>query len=126
MLLWALLTWLCRLGLSTWLVFLATLLTGRWALRCWRDMRSLPPGPWGLPVAGYLYFMGLGPKHSQFLSMAAKYGPVFSTQLGNQLMVVLSDYRLIRDAFRREEFTSRPDTPLMQALDGFGESFFMK
>ncbi|XP_077292942.1 cytochrome P450 18a1 [Arctopsyche grandis] len=61
-----------------------------------------------------------GAKHNQYLSLAAKYGPMFSARLGNQLTVVLSDYRIIRDAFRREEFTSRPDTPFMQTIEGFG------
>lgn len=80
----------------------------------------LPPGPWGLPVMGYLAFIG-HEKHTRYLELAKRYGSLFSARLGNQLTVVMSDYKMIRDAFRREEFTGRPDTPFMQTLDGFGE-----
>lgn len=83
-----------------------------------RDIRKLPPGPWGPPVVGYLPFVGV--RHKTFLELARNYGTLFSARLGNQLTVVLSDYRLIREAFRREEFTGRPSTPLMHTLDGLG------
>ncbi|XP_048504683.1 cytochrome P450 18a1 isoform X2 [Athalia rosae] len=55
---------------------------------------SLPPGPWGLPVVG--------------------------ARLGTQLVVVLSDYRAIRDTFRREEFNGRPHNEFMNILGGYG------
>lgn len=94
-----------------------------------QEMRSLPPGPWGPPVVGYLPFLGV--RHKTFLELARNYGVLFSARLGNQLTVVLSDYKLIREAFRREEFTGRPSTPLMHTLDGLGEltinlAFFSK
>jgi 26-hydroxylase len=83
------------------------------------EIRKLPPGPWGPPVVGYLPFLGV--RHKTFLQLARHYGALFSARLGNQLTVVLSDYKLIREAFRREEFTGRPSTPLMHTLDGLGE-----
>lgn len=84
-----------------------------------REIRKLPPGPWGPPVVGYLPFLGV--RHKTFLTLARHYGTLFSARIGNQLTVVLSDYKLIREAFRREEFTGRPSTPLMHTLDGLGE-----
>lgn len=84
-----------------------------------QEIRKLPPGPWGPPVVGYLPFLGV--RHKTFLQLARSYGTLFSTRLGNQLTVVLSDYKLIREAFRREEFTGRPSTPLMHTLDGLGK-----
>lgn len=84
-----------------------------------REMRKLPPGPWGPPVVGYLPFLGV--RHKTFLELARNYGALFSARLGNQLTIVLSDYKLIREAFRREEFTGRPSTPLMHTLDGLGK-----
>nr|UPI11580.1 cytochrome P450 18A101 [Mythimna separata] len=84
----------------------------------YREMRKLPPGPWGPPVVGYLPFLGV--RHKTFLELARCYGALFSARLGNQLTIVLSDYKLIREAFRREEFTGRPSTPLMHTLDGLG------
>lgn len=84
-----------------------------------RDLRRLPPGPWAPPVVGYLPFLGV--RHKKYLELSRNYGALFSARLGNQLTVVLSDYKLIREAFRREEFTGRPSTPLMHTLDGLGE-----
>nr|XP_043627284.1 7-ethoxycoumarin O-deethylase-like isoform X2 [Erigeron canadensis] len=41
----------------------------------------LPPGPKGLPVVGYLPFLGSN-LHEVFTMIAHKYGPIFSLQLG--------------------------------------------
>lgn len=84
-----------------------------------REIQKLPPGPWSPPVVGYLPFLGV--RHKTFLELARSYGALFSARLGNQLTVVMSDYKLIREAFRREEFTGRPSTPLMHILDGLGK-----
>ena len=59
--------------------------------------------------------------HLHYNDLARKYGSMFSTRLGNQLVVVLSDHKIIREAFRREEFTGRPHTEFMNILDGYGE-----
>ncbi|XP_055909303.1 cytochrome P450 18a1 [Eupeodes corollae] len=91
----------------------------QWLMNLYKELKSLPPGPWGLPVIGYLAFMG-NEKHTRFMELAKRYGTLFSTRLGSQLTVVMSDYKLIRECFRREEFTGRPDTPFMQTLNGFG------
>lgn len=90
-----------------------------WLMTLVREIRKLPPGPWGPPVVGYLPFLGV--RHKTFLELARNYGALFSARLGNQLTIVLSDYKLIREAFRREEFTGRPNTPLMHTLDGLGK-----
>lgn len=96
----------------------------QWLFRLYKELRSLPPGPWGFPVIGYLFFMG-NEKHTRFMELARQYGSLFSTRLGNQLTVVLSDYKLIRECFRRDDFSGRPDTPLMQTLNGFGENKYV-
>lgn len=88
-----------------------------------RRLRSLPPGPWGLPIIGYLPFLK-GDAHICFTNLSNKYGPIFSTKLGDQLIVVLSDYRHIREAFRREEFSGRPHTELSSILGGYGKLNF--
>ncbi|KAI5718576.1 hypothetical protein M8J77_023310 [Diaphorina citri] len=84
-----------------------------------KKVRSLPPGPWGLPIIGYLPFLK-GDAHISFKNLSAKYGSIFSTKLGDQLIVVLSDYRHIREAFRKEEFSGRPHTELSSILGGYG------
>ncbi|KAJ8725545.1 hypothetical protein PYW08_003728 [Mythimna loreyi] len=109
----------CVLRLSVTLVFVAIgALCALWTLLASRQMNKLPPGPWGPPVVGYLPFLGV--RHQTFLELAHHYGALFSARLGNQLTIVISDYKLIREAFRREEFTGRPSTPLMHTLDGLG------
>ncbi|XP_074102402.1 cytochrome P450 18a1 isoform X2 [Cotesia typhae] len=84
-----------------------------------RYLRSLPPGPWGFPILGYLPFIK-GDLHLQFGRLAAEYGSMFSAKLGSQLIVVLSDHRTIRETFRREEFSGRPHTEFMNILGGYG------
>lgn len=101
-------------------VFLAVLLAVR-VLQVLREAISLPPGPWGLPVLGCLPFLK-GDLHLHLRDLTQKYGSLMSTRLGSQLIVVLSDYKTIRDAFRKEEFTGRPSTEFTSILGGYGES----
>lgn len=108
---------------NTLFVFFAALLIVlmmQWLYKFYRQCKTLPPGPWGIPIFGYLMFMG-SEKHTSFMELAKSYGTVYSARLGYQLTVVLSDYKMIREAFRREEFTGRPDTPFLKTLKGFGE-----
>lgn len=88
----------------------------------YREFKYLPPGPWGLPIFGYLIFMGKE-KHTRFMELAKSYGSIYSARLGYQLTVVISDYKVIREIFRKEEFTGRPDTPFLKTINGFGKMF---
>lgn len=99
-------------------VFVLVLIVVR-LIQVYRENKSLPPGPWGLPFFGYLPFFK-GDAHLHYKELAKKFGPVFSTKLGNQLIVVLSDYKTIREAFRQEEFTGRPQTEFSDILGGYG------
>ncbi|KAL8196199.1 hypothetical protein R6Q57_025199 [Mikania cordata] len=56
---------------------------------------SLPPGPYGLPVVGYLPFLGTN-LHEIFTEMAHRYGPIFSLQLGRKLHVVVNSVDLVK------------------------------
>lgn len=89
--------------------------------RIWNENRTLPPGPNGLPIVGYLPYLR-GNLHEELTALSQKHGPVFSIRLGSELMVVLSDHRVIREAFRREEFAWRPDNEFSKLLDGYGKS----
>lgn len=108
--------------LPTLLVFLIVLVFVR-LIQIFRELKSLPPGPWGLPIFGYLPFLK-SEAHLHFGELAKKYGSLFSTRLGNQLIVVVSDHKAIREAFRREEFTGRPHTEFSNILGGYGKLVF--
>lgn len=84
------------------------------------EIKKLPPGPYGIPIFGYLAFVG-NEKHTKYRELAKKYGSIFSARLGCQLNVVISDYKTIREAFKTYEFTNRPKTPLMDVINGFGK-----
>uniref|UniRef100_T1HZA0 Cytochrome n=1 Tax=Rhodnius prolixus TaxID=13249 RepID=T1HZA0_RHOPR len=104
---------------TTVLVFIFVILMVKLFLKNYTKIKTLPPGPWGLPIFGYLPF--LKPEaHVHFSKLAENYGGIFSLSLGNQFVVILSDYKLIREAFRREDFTNRPDTELTNILGGYG------
>ncbi|KAG5875608.1 hypothetical protein JTB14_036605 [Gonioctena quinquepunctata] len=89
------------------------------SLQLLREAFSLPPGPWGLPILGSLPFLK-GDLHLHYRDLTHKYGSLISTRLGSQLIVVLSDYKMIRDIFRRDDFTGRPDTEFTNILGGYG------
>ncbi|CAI0455594.1 unnamed protein product [Linum tenue] len=78
---------------------------------------SLPPGPRGLPIVGYLPFLMFNgkniPLHRQFTHLAAQYGPIFKIRVGSQLQVVVSSPSLAKQVLRDNEsiFSSR-DLPL--------------
>lgn len=84
------------------------------------EYSSLPPGPYGIYPYGILKFMGTE-KHKSFMKLAKTYGPLFSCKLGQQLHIVISDYKLIREFLKRETLTGRPRTPLLEVLNGAGE-----
>lgn len=112
-----------QVSVSVLAVFCGVLLFVRY-LQILRTYRTLPPGPWGLPILGSLPFLK-GDLHIYFRDLGYRYGSFFSTRLGSQLFVVLSDYKLIRDAFRKEEFTGRPSNEFTDILGGYGEYFFL-
>ncbi|XP_015181173.1 PREDICTED: cytochrome P450 18a1 [Polistes dominula] len=82
-------------------------------------MLRLPPGPWGLPFFGYLLFLKED-TYLQYIELAKKYGNIFSSYLGKQLVVVISDFQVIRDMFLQREFTGRPHTEFSSILGTYG------
>ncbi|XP_064082744.1 cytochrome P450 18a1-like [Macrobrachium nipponense] len=116
--------WLCRAGevllrhyLAYVLIFVTVLLSTRYVLG--GRGRLLPPGPWGLPIIGFLPFMS-NEVHKMFFRLAKKYGQVYRIQVGEKLFVILTDPKVIKEAFRREEFNVRPSTALYDMFEGYG------
>lgn len=107
----------CLLWFSCALLFVYML---QFIIKTIVEYSRLPPGPYGVYPFGILKFMG-SVKHKSFMKLAETYGPLFSCKLGQQLHIVISDYKLIREFLKRETLTGRPKTPLIEVLNGAGE-----
>ena len=81
------------------------------------------PGPRGLPYVGSIPFLGGENQiHLKFTSLAKKYGKIFRLSLGSMEAVIISDANLIREAFRMEQFSARPDMLFVkQIVSGNGK-----
>lgn len=80
----------------------------------------LPPGPRGVPVLGYLPFLG-GNLLEKFTNLAHKHGPIFKIDLGNKLCVVINSPALVRDVVRNQDtvFANR-DVPIAATIASYG------
>ncbi|KAM7290965.1 cytochrome P450 2J6-like isoform X1 [Ixodes scapularis] len=81
--------------------------------------RPLPPGPTGVPVLGYLPFLGSSPQVT-YKKLAAKYGPIIRVKLGSEDVVVLNDLDSIKEGLNKDEFLARPTNFLLKrvGIDG--------
>ncbi|KAK8391419.1 hypothetical protein O3P69_017182 [Scylla paramamosain] len=69
---------------------------------------NYPPGRWGLPLVGYVPLPG-PTIQDHFRNLHKKHGNIYLWRIGTQVMVFVNDFRLLREAFNRQEFTERPD-----------------
>ncbi|XP_064460513.1 cytochrome P450 18a1-like [Ornithodoros turicata] len=99
-------------------VFFCVLVTTRHWLTS-RGKQPFPPGPTGVPLLGFLPFLGKD-FHRTLQRLAKSYGPVYQIFLGSKRVVVLSDPSLVRKAFSQAVFSGRPDTELTKLLQGYG------
>ena len=84
-----------------------------------------PPGPWGLPVVGYMPF--LGKKMNLTINqLAKKYGDVFQLKIGSRKVVVISGQKRIREAMMNSgtTFAGRPDFYSYVVVENFGFADF--
>ena len=98
------------------LFFLAllALIFRKWPPRS--SLGPLPPGPKGFPLIGSLLSMN---RHEflTFVEWRKKYGDVYSFQNGTQLMVMLSSYDALKEAFHRNEaFNGRPNGKYIRSI----------
>lgn len=82
-------------------------------------VRSLPPGPNGIPVFGSLFQLDKL-FHLKMLDYAGQYGRLVSVRLGSQLLVLVNDEKLLKKMFGRSEFTARPKSALDCIVEGYG------
>ncbi|KAI3756504.1 hypothetical protein L1987_56325 [Smallanthus sonchifolius] len=75
----------------------------------------LAPGPYSLPVVGYLPFLTSN-LHERFTEMAHKYGPIFSLRLGSKLHVVVNSMGLVKVVAHDMDHTFANRSPPLTAL----------
>ncbi|XP_040987829.1 flavonoid 3'-monooxygenase CYP75B137-like [Juglans microcarpa x Juglans regia] len=62
----------------------------------------LPPGPRGLPIVGYLPFVGTE-LHTKFEQLYGIYGPIYKVWLANKLCIVISSPSLVKEVVRDQD-----------------------
>ena len=86
------------------LATLATILCIFWLLWEFKKMMSrnyhLPPGPRGLPLVGYLPFLGKN-LHQSFNELARIYGPIYKLNIGHKQCVIISSPSLVKEVHGR-------------------------
>ncbi|PVD37572.1 hypothetical protein C0Q70_00168 [Pomacea canaliculata] len=90
-------------------VFILTLVTAKFVNYLKKRHHKLPPGPWNLPVVGYLPFLGEAPLFT-FASLRKMYGDVFSIKLGSFSAIIVNGKDPIKEALvtKGDDFSARP------------------
>ncbi|XP_074847486.1 cytochrome P450 2K1-like isoform X2 [Carettochelys insculpta] len=87
---------------------------------------DFPPGPRPLPILGNLHQLDLKRPYRTLLKLSEKYGPVFSIQMGPKKMVVLSGYKMMKEALvnHADAFAERAEVPIFDKIaKGYGVVF---
>ncbi|KAI3703414.1 hypothetical protein L1987_73467 [Smallanthus sonchifolius] len=106
---------LARIIFSISVPVLALLLL-KWSVLFTHNGRTrFPPGPYGLPVFGYLPFLSHN-LHERFTEMAYKYSPIFSLNLGSKFHVVVNSMDLAKVVARELDQTFANRSPTVTAL----------
>ena len=104
--------------------FLALLLF--FLLKQYERYRKLPPGPLGIPFIGQLNSIKKE-FHLYLYDLCKNFGKITSFKMGVETIVVISDHKLIKKAFRTRDFTARPKSELTKLMGGYGKNFsFLK
>ncbi|XP_064475951.1 cytochrome P450 2J6-like [Ornithodoros turicata] len=82
--------------------------------------KGLPPGPYGLPVVGYLPFLGKD-AHRDMDQLRKQYGNIFGMFLGSRFVVGLCDYPAVKEALSQDALLNRPkDIPFAMNKESQG------
>ncbi|KAK2997759.1 hypothetical protein RJ639_024906 [Escallonia herrerae] len=85
--------------------------------------RTLPPGPYGLPLVGNLFQIGPKP-HESLAKLAKKHGPLMTIRLGSVTSVVASSPAMAREILQKndEACSGRPIPDAVTALDEYNHA----
>lgn len=87
-----------------------------------RKVRRLPPGPWQLPIVGYLPWIDAEKPHETLTNLARVYGPICGLRMGSVYTVLLSDPQLIKQTFSKDMSTGRAPLYLTHGImKGYGK-----
>ncbi|CAK7345530.1 unnamed protein product [Dovyalis caffra] len=75
---------------------------------------QLPPGPRGLPIVGYLPFLGRN-LHQLFMELALTYGPIYKLSIGRKLCVIISSPTLVKEVVRDQDIIFANRNPTIAA-----------
>ncbi|XP_029177903.1 cytochrome P450 306a1 [Nylanderia fulva] len=83
--------------------------------------RQLPPGPYGIPLLGYLPWLDSKRPHVSLTNLARKYGPICGLRMGSIYTILLSDPQLVRQVFAKDVFAGRAPLYLTHGImQGYG------
>ncbi|RUS78008.1 hypothetical protein EGW08_014225, partial [Elysia chlorotica] len=93
---------------TTILLFVATALFV-WHILSLPRLRSMPPGPFPLPVVGNMYLLWKPGVTfiSLFRELTERYGKILTFQMGSRPIILINDLKLVQEAFvKRGDITS--------------------
>lgn len=86
-----------------------------------RKTLRLPPGPYGIPLLGYLPWLDSKRPYVSLTNLARKYGPICGLRMGSVYTILLSDPQLVRQAFAKDVFAGRAPLYLTHGImQGYG------
>ncbi|XP_064189694.1 cytochrome P450 2J2-like [Anguilla rostrata] len=112
----ALLAWF---NIGDCLIFLLVFLLISYILKN-KTPPNFPPGPWSVPFLGNVFF---GLDFRTIDKLAEEYGSVFSLRKGSEKIVVVSGYKMVKEALvtQGEHLADRPVIPLFhEVFKGLG------
>ena len=74
-------------------IFLVTFVVNRFSAA-----KSLPPGPFPLPIIGNATKLAAHTRHLDLMAMEKQYGHVFRLYLGSRLVIIVSGQKAIKEA----------------------------